>query len=180
MCRLRSVKLFSKTSRELVYSSPIDAPFKLTYDDISKVGDIEFYQGESGVFIIQDMLSEFLIIEEVTEISSLEFAKFAMKVILGHDLCHTFVVDKNSKFMAIFKPVMSTLKINLHITSGGNDDAIMVKRFNSFLNKYLRIYSNERDTAQSFVKGAQMIVYTSISTPVAETYISRSLVAMRR
>ena len=114
------------------------APFKVICGDIYKAGDIKAYHGESALFIIQDLLSIFTIIEELTELNSDVFIRVAMKVLLQHVLCHTFVVDADSKFRLIFEHVMLRLKINLHVASGGNYNAIIVERFNAFLNKGLK------------------------------------------
>ena len=99
-----------------------------------------------------------------------------MKVLLQHSICHIFVVDKDSKFRALFESTMKTLMINLYPTSGGNYNAIMVERFNAFLNKSLRIFCNNRDTTCVFVEGTHLIAYTWNSAPMAETDISRFLV----
>ena len=164
-----------------MYHFPIDAPFKLICGDIYKAGDILAYQGESALFIIQDMMTGFAVIEELTELNSVAFTKVAMKVLLQHSICHTFIVDKDSKFRSLFEKVIGhTLKINLYPASGGNHDAIMVERFNAFLNKSLRIFCSERDTTRAFVEGAQLTAYAWNSAPMAETDISRSLVAVGR
>ena len=163
MCRLCAgcglANSFGKLSSELVYSFPMDAPFKVICGDIYKAGDIKAYHGVSALFIIQDLLSGFAIIEELTELNSDAFIRVAMKVLLQHGLCHTFVVDADSKFRSIFEHVMLRLKINLHVASGGNHDAIIVERFNAFLNKGLKIFCNERDTTRVFVEGAQLLAY---------------------
>ena len=97
MCRLCAgcglANSFGKLSNELVYSFPMDAPFKVICGDIYKAGDIKAYHGESALFIIQDLLSGFAIIEELTELNSDAFIRVAMKVLLQHGLCHTFVVE---------------------------------------------------------------------------------------
>ena len=54
---------FGKLSNELVYLFPMDSLFKVIRDDIYKAGDIKAYHGESTLFIIQDLLSGFTIIE---------------------------------------------------------------------------------------------------------------------
>ena len=104
MCKLCASRGLSnsiyKSSRELVYRFPIDAPFKLLCGDIYKTGDIKFHQEESVLFIIQDVMTEFTIIEKFTELNSVAVIKLAMKVLLQHRLCHTSIVDDNSKFKA--------------------------------------------------------------------------------
>ena len=147
----------SKPSRELVYHFPVLLTNQQICGDIYKTGDIQAYQGESALFIIQDMMTGFAIIEELTELNSVAFTKVAMKVLLQQGICHTFIVDKDSKFRSLFEKVIgTTLKINVYPTSGGNHDAIMVERFNAFLNKSLRIFCSERDTTLAFVEGAQL------------------------
>ena len=48
-------------------------------------------------------MTGFEIIEELIDINSVAFTKVAIKVLLGHGLCHTFVVDTDSKFIAMFE-----------------------------------------------------------------------------
>ena len=104
-----------------------------------------------------------------------------MKVLLQHSIWYTFIVDKDRKFRSLFEKVIGhTLKINLYPTSGGNHDAIMVERFNAFLNKSSRILCSERDITHAFVEGAQLTAYAWNSAPMAETDISRFLVAVGR
>ena len=102
-------------------------------------------------------MTVFAVIEELTELNSVAFTKVVMKVLLQHSICHTFIVDKDSKFRSLFEIIIGhILKINLYLTSGGNHDAIMVERFNAFLNKSLQIFCSERDTTRAFVEGAQL------------------------
>ena len=101
-----------------------------------------------------------------------------MKILLQHGLCHTIIVDADSKFKATFEEMVKTLQINLHVASGNNHDAILVERFNSFLNKGLRILCSERNTTRTFLESAQLLTYAWNSAPMAETDISRSLVAV--
>ena len=54
-----------------MYSLSIDATFRVMCGDIYKIGDSESYQGNSGLFIIMDMLSRFIIIEKVKNLNSL-------------------------------------------------------------------------------------------------------------
>ena len=66
------------------------------------------------------------------------------------------------------------------MTSGGSYNAILVEKFNSFLNKGLCIFCSERDTTWRFIKGFQMLTYAWNLDPIAETYMLRSLVTVGR
>ena len=103
---------FGRLSNELVYSFPMDAPFKVICGDIYKAGDIKAYNGESALFIIQDMLSGYAIIEELTELNSAAFIRVAMKVLLQHGLCHTFVHYINMRTILGTSPL--TRKQTIH------------------------------------------------------------------
>ena len=80
-------------------------PFKVICSNIYKVGDIAFCHDESVLFIIQDLLTSFTIIEELTELKSASFICVAMNVILQLGLCHTFIVDAASKFKSFSNTV---------------------------------------------------------------------------
>ena len=70
--------------------------------------------------------------------------------------------------------------MNLHVTSGGNHNTIMVETFNALSNKVLRIFCSERDTTICFVKGAQILAYAWNLVTRAEIDMSRSLVVVGR
>ena len=73
-----------------------------------------------------------------------------MKVLLQNGLFHTLVVDADSKFLSIFKHSFQRMKMNLHVTFGGDHNAILVERFKVFMNKGLCIFCPERDIARCF------------------------------
>jgi hypothetical protein len=184
MCKLCAACSLSNSthqkSKELLYSFPIDAPFKLVVADIYKAGEIAAFQGEKGLFILLDHMTGFVIIEELLGLNSTIFSRVIMKILLQHGFCHTIIVDADSKFKGIFKETMQLLQLNVHWASGNNHDSILVERFNAYLNKGLKILCTERSTTRSFVESAQLLAYAWNSAPMAETDISRSLVAVGR
>jgi hypothetical protein len=103
-----------------------------------------------------------------------------MKILLQHGFCHIVIVDADSKFKAAFQETMELLQINMHMASGNNHDSILVERFNAFLNKGLKVLCTDRSTSRVFKESAQLLTYAWNSAPMAETDISRSLVAMGR
>ena len=184
LCRLCAACGLSNSrhsqSKELVYSFPVDAPFKLVIVDIYKAGDISAFDGEKGLFILLDHMTGFAITEALLGMNSTIFSKIMMKILLQHGFCHTVVVDADSKFRGIFKETMQMLHLNVHWASGNNHDSILVERFNLYLNKGLKILCTERSTTRSYVEAAQLLTYAWNSAPMAETDISRSLVAVGR
>ena len=91
---------------------------------------------------------------------------------------HTLVVNKDTKFIGLFQEVVDTLLINLHILSGVNHNAMLVKRINLFLNGRLRIFRNDCDNICVSTEAILFSVYAWNRAPVADTNISRSLVVL--
>ena len=98
-----------------------------------------------------------------------------MKMLLGYGLCHTLVIDKDSKFLSVFKKTMSLLQINVHTASGGNHDALLTERIFPYLNKAMRIISNSLGTNRSSTQAIGLTMYAYNSAPVTGTDIVRSL-----
>ena len=171
----------SRCRSELVYSFPVDAPFKVIHADVYLPGDTQSYDGARGFMIVMDHMSSFVIMEPLSgALNSTAFAKAIGKVMLTFGLAHTCVVDADSKFMAEFVETMAILKIKLHPLSRGNHDGMSVERFNRYLNAALTIFLSDRDSKAAFVEGAYMSAYAWNSAPVVGTDIARSLVAIGR
>eukprot|EP00957_Ditylum_brightwellii_P187025 14243706-Ditylum_brightwellii.AAC.1 len=77
---------------------------------------------------------------------------------LRYGISQLVVTDADSKFKGKFKEAMEILKITHHMASKGNHNAVMVERFNVFLNSSLTAFTNDRQTNRSFVDGAHMSV----------------------
>ena len=71
VCWVWLIQFIWKTSNELAYSFPMDAPFKLICGDSYKARDIEAYHWESILFIFQYMLTGFAVVEGLTELNIL-------------------------------------------------------------------------------------------------------------
>ena len=170
----------ARPNAELQYSFPVDAPFKIIHIDIYKAGDIITFDNVKALLIVLDHMSTFAITEPLQELHSKALAKLLAKVLLQHGLCHTIVVDADSKFKKEFEEVARLLQINLHQLSRGNHNGMLVERFNRFLNKALRVFVNDKDSVQTFVEGSYLSTFAWNSAPVSGTDISRSLVALGR
>ncbi len=69
-----------------------------------------------------------------------------MKMQLCFRLCHTIVLDKDTKFFGAFKEACDLLQLNRHVLSGNNHNSMMVKQINRYLNKGLKIMANKGGT----------------------------------
>jgi hypothetical protein len=63
--------------------------------------------------------------EPIQHATSSSFALGIMKIQVGF-LCHTIVLDKDSKFFGVFKEAVDLLQINRHVLSGGNHNGLVL------------------------------------------------------
>jgi hypothetical protein len=70
-------------------------------------------------------------------------------------LSQMVITDPDSKFKGEFKATFDLLGIQHHLSARGNHNAILVERFNKFLNSGLRVFDNDRGTNRVFLEGAQ-------------------------
>ena len=92
---------YRRKNSEIIYSFPTDAPMKIVHADVYTVGaDLDFSGHKNFMFIV-DGLSTFAMWEPLKECNSTSFAEAIMKMLLTHGLCHTIVVDKDTKFRSI-------------------------------------------------------------------------------
>ena len=108
------------------------------------------------------------------------FVSGIMKIHLCFGFCHTIVLDKDSKFFGEFKEAVDLLQINCHVLSGGNHNPMLVERVNRYLNKGLKIMTNERDSVRVAMEAILLLLYAWTSAPIPGTDLSRSFVALGR
>ena len=177
-CKMANATMNKK--QNYLYSFPIDAPFRTIHIDIYMLGKTESFDGDVALFIVLDHMTSFAVVEPVKETNSKTFAKALMKILLTHGLCHTVIVDADSKFKATFSEVISLLNLNKHELSKGNHQAMLVERFNRYLNKVMKIFTNESNSTRTYVEGALLAAYAWNSSPISGTDISKSLLVMGR
>jgi hypothetical protein len=71
---------------ELIYGFPVSAPFNVMHVDGYQAGDLSSFGGTKIHLIAADGMTTFGCSEPVK------------KVMLTHGICHTIVLDKDSKF----------------------------------------------------------------------------------
>jgi len=97
--------------------------------------------------------------EPIQHATSSSFASGIMKIQLRFGLCHTIVLDKDSKFFGVFKEAVDLLQINRHVLSGGNHNGLLVERVNRYLNKGLKIMTNERDSVRVAMEAILLLLF---------------------
>lgn len=167
-------------SAELVYNFPIEAPFLVLHVDIYVAGKFAGFEGCTVFLIACCGMCSFACMEPVNLANAESFASALMKIQLRFGLCHTVVLDKDSKFLGVFKESLELLQIHYHILSGDNHNPMMVERINRYLNKGLKIMTNERGSVRVAMESILLLLYAWNSCPIPGTDISRSLVAVGR
>jgi hypothetical protein len=80
----------------------------------------------------------------------------------------------------VCKEAIDLLQINRHILSGGNHNGMLVERVNRYLNKGLKIMTNERDSVRVAMEAILLLLYAWNSAPIPGTDLSRCFVALGR
>ena len=101
-------------------------------------------------------------------------------IMLRFGLARTIVLDKDSNFYAVFAQSCLLLDLNVHTVSSDNHDAIIVERVNRYLNKGLKIFTQERGTPAVSREAILLLIYAWNSCPVPLTYIKRSMIVCGR
>lgn len=169
-----------RASSELIYSFPVAAPFRVLHVDGYQAGDLSSFEGRKVHVIALDGMTSYACNQSVQKANSTSFAKALMKIILTHGIPHTLVLDKDSKFYGTFRETCDLLQMNVHTLSGDNHKGMLVERFNRYLNRGLRVLTNERESVRVSDEALDLLAYAWNSAPVAGTDLSRSLVAMGR
>jgi hypothetical protein len=118
--------------------------------------------------------------EPVANPSATMFASAIMKIQLRYGFCHTLVLDKDSKFFGVCHEALDLLQINCHVLSGGNHNPMLVERVNWYINKGLKIMTNERGSIRVALEANLLLIYAWNSCSIPGTDILRSLVAVGR
>ena len=93
-------------------------------------------------------------------------------IMLRFGLARTIVLDKDSNFYAVFAQSCLLLDLNVHTVSSDNHDAIIVERVNRYLNKGLKIFTQDCGTPRFSIKAILLLIYSWKSCPVPFTDIT--------
>ena len=167
-------------SSDLIYHFPIEAPFRVLFVDAYSAGKYSGFEGSDVYLLASDGMTGFSVMEPIQAPSSTSFASGVMKIQLRFGFCHTIVLDKDSNFFGAFKEAVDLLQINRHVLSGGNHNPMLVERVNRYLNKGLKIMTNERDSVWVAMEAILLLLYAWNSSPIPDTDLSRCFVALGR
>ncbi len=87
-------------------------------------------------------------------------------------------MDKDSKFFGAFKEACDLLQINRHVLSGGNHNPMLVERVNRYLNKGLKVMTNERGSVRIAMEAILLLLFAWNSAPILGTDLSRCFVVL--
>ena len=171
----------ARPASELLYTFPLSAPFMTVHADAWVPGKITSHGGYIGLMIVVCHMTGFAAIQPMKVMDSSSFANAVYSILLRYGLSQLVITDPDSKFKGNFKEAFNTtLKIDHHMSARGNHNAILVERFNRYLNSGLRVFAGDRDTNSVFVEGAETLTYAWNSCPVLGTDLSRSLLTVGR
>ncbi len=103
-----------------------------------------------------------------------------MKIQLCYRICHTIVLDRDSKFYRVCCEALDLLHINCHIFGGNNHNSMMVEGVKWYLTKGLKMMTNKHDSVRIALEVILLLLYAWNSCPIPGTGISHSLVASGR
>jgi hypothetical protein len=165
-------------SCELVYNFPIKAPFLVLHDDAYLAGAHSGFEGSDVYLVTCCSMCTFGAFEPVTSPNATTFALAIMKIQLRYGLCHTIVLNKDSKFYSVFHESLDLLQIDCHVLSGDNHNPMLVERLCRYFNKSLCIMTNEQDTVHVALKALLLLLYAWNLCPVPGADISCNLVVV--
>jgi hypothetical protein len=101
----------------------------------------------------------FAVMEPVKHTTSTTFASALMKVQLCFGLCHTIVLNKDTKFFGTFKEACDHLQLNCHVLMGYNHNLMMVECINRYLNKGMKFMANKQGTGRIAMEAILLLPY---------------------
>jgi hypothetical protein len=155
-------------------------PMQCMRADALVPGKTTSFQGLVGLMVVVCHLEGFIALEPLADMNSTTFARSVYRIMLCYGLAQMVITEPDSKFKVEFKEAFKTLKIEHHMSSRGNHNAIAVERFNRFLNAGLRVFNNDRGLNRVFVEGSETLAYAWNLCPVLETDLSRLLLVTGR
>ena len=118
-------------------------------------------------------------------VSSICSCNLPLKIVLASNLythsralCHTVVLDKDSKFFGVCRKSPDFLQINCHVLPGDNHNPMVVECICRYLNSGLKIMVNEHDSVHIALKAILLLLYAWNSCLVPGTDTSHSMVAV--
>ena len=125
-------------------------------------------------------MSTIAVAAPVTNTSAMVYAQVVLMIMLRFGLDHTIILDADKKFYNTFRQMCELLRLNVHTISGENHNPMLVERANLYLNKGLKIFTQERGTLAISREAVLLLIYTWNSCSVPLTDISCAMVVRGR
>ena len=104
-------------SKESFYGFPIYGPMNVLHVDDFTVGASINYAGDKGFLISACGMCTFAVVDPVPELNWTTYDLALSMIMLRFRLAHTIVLDKDSKFYAVFAQSCLLLDLNVHTVS---------------------------------------------------------------
>jgi hypothetical protein len=148
--------------------------------DAYSAGKYSGFEGSKIYLIAACGMTGFSAMESIQHENLTLFASGIIKIQLRFGFCHTVVLNKDSKYFGSFKEAVDLLQINCLILLGGNHNPMLVEQVNHYLNKGLKIMTNERNLVRVAMEAILLLLYAWNSAPIPGTDLSRCFVALVR
>ncbi len=125
------------------------------------------FEGSEVYLIAACGMTGFSAMETIQHANLMSFVSGIMKIQLRFGFCH-IVLDKASKFFGSFKEAVDLLQINHHVLLGENHNPMLVEWVNHYLNKGLKIMTNERNLVRVAIEVILLLLYAWNSAPIAD------------
>jgi hypothetical protein len=177
-CALANSRKRNKS--EIMFGWPLDSPFCTLHVDLFSMGEVEGNGVQEHVMNTMCDMTQFVITTPVPDTAAHVLAPiFMQEVLLKVGFCVMVVVDDGSTFKGIFVEMCKIIKLRCHVVARNNHQALCVELFQVFLNKTLRIATNDRDSIKGvYIPASALAAFAWNSAPIDGTDIVRSVPAV--
>ena len=117
------------------------------------------FAGDKGFLISVCGMCMFAVAKPVTNPSGMVYAQALLMIVLRFGLAHTSVLGADKKFYNSFRQMCKLLRLNVHTISGENHDPRLVERVNLYVNKGLKIFTQEREIPTISQEAVLLLIY---------------------
>jgi hypothetical protein len=171
-----------RNKSEIMFGWPLDSPFCTLHADLFFMGEVEGDRLQEHVMNTMCDMTQFVITTPFPDTATHVLAPiFMQEVLLKVGFCVMVVVDDGSTFKGLFVEMCKILKLRCHVVARNNHQALCVERFHVFLNKTLRIATNDRDSIKGiYIPASALAAFAWNSAPIDGTDIVHSVPAVGR
>mmetsp|Transcript_14417 Transcript_14417/g.22007 ORF Transcript_14417/g.22007 Transcript_14417/m.22007 type:complete len:216 (-) Transcript_14417:1119-1766(-) len=160
----------------------ITSPFNILAMDVWSPGrEATIKMNNTHVLCALDFMTAFAMGTFLNNTTAKEITVAAFTMFFSQTgLPRMIVIDAGSEFAGVLIQMCSTLGLKYYTVSKGNHKAVIVERFNRYLNKTQRIHAANCETFFEWKLGTAFAFYGWNSAPVDGTSIVRSFAVVGR